>query len=124
MAQSSSQSRDHFDALMFRSAKSALDAVLGSPDRVVTLHTLRERFGLRLEDFATRPSEFHSALLALVGREGAIRIEERTLKWFYTSIGVEFKPTRTTLTKKVAKAKKDYERVARSLKKFHPKGNR
>src|ERR1700674_2274112 len=117
MGDSSKDSTDHFMALMLRSVRSALDAILGSPDRVVTLHTLREQFGLKLEDFEGKPAEFHSALVALVGREGAKRIEDRAMRWFYTSLGLEFRPTRTTLPRKVVKARKDYEGVARALKK-------
>ena len=124
MGVSSKHSIDHFNALMLKSAKSALDAILGSPDRVVTLHTLRERFGLKLEDVVGRPAEFHSALVTLVGREGARRIEDRAMRWFYTSLGLEYRPTRTTLLRKVAKARKDYDGVARALKKVpsHSRG--
>jgi hypothetical protein len=106
-----------FRELILKSVGSALDAALGSSLKRVTLHTLKRQFNLQTEDFVTRPEEFRTALQSLFGNEGARHIEDRIMQWFYTSIGQEYKPTRTTLSRKVSKAKKDYDKASRVLRK-------
>jgi hypothetical protein len=39
------------------------------------------------------------------------------MNWFYTSIGLEYRATRVGLPRKITKARKDYDKVARTLKK-------
>jgi hypothetical protein len=114
----SEKSNDRFKGLMLKNVSSALDAVLGSSLKAVALRTMKRQFDLQVEDFVARPDEFRQALGNLFGNEGTRHIEDRIMQWFYTSIGLEYKSTKTTLSRKVLKARKDYDKVGRRLRRL------